>query len=223
MQETTQHPLFDFGPDPRIEPPVLPGGDSLAFLDKHLIPLLSEDLGENVFAKKAEAVLRDLWRRTHVYRPPADRERRGRRPVRVPALVAIARGLESKEHGRSGQPTQGDLERILEKRKPELDEDTRRKYARLYRLTMLTKEEALSEQEWGWLAKHAPDHVHRAFFIFKTIRDSAKQQGLSKGPNETGAISCYIKICKALQRLGRPFSAPSYVEVIHFDRGPHDK
>lgn len=223
MQEKSQKPKFDFGPDPRIEPPGLPGGNPSAFLEEHLVPLLSDDAGENVFAKKGEVILRDLWRRTHAYRPTGDQERRGRRPVRIPALKAIARGLEDKEHGRAGKPTQGDLERILAGRKPELDEDTRRKYARIYRLTELTKSEALSEKEWAWLAKYMPDHVHRCFFIFKTIRDAAKQRGFPETTNERTATACYVSICKALQRRGKPFTAPSYVEVIHFETGPPDK
>lgn len=221
MDRETQDPEFDFGPDPRIDPPPLPAGDPLAFLNTHLLPLLSDDSGEKVFVRKGAAILRDLWRSTHAHRPSEDRERRGRGSVKLSAFRALSSGLDNKEYGRSGKPTQGDLERILEKKVPDLDEDTRRKYAKLYRLTYLeSRYDSLTEQDWAWLAKRDRDFVHRAFFTLKFIRDSAIERGVLDSPNERAAILCYVALCNALQRLGKPFSAPSFVEIIDFSPGP---
>lgn len=220
MEDKIQNHETEFGPDTRIEPPALPATDVLSFFSENLIPLLREDSGEKAFVKNAEVILRELWRRTHRYRPSEDRERRGRRSAKVQALSAIAKGVRNKEHGRKGRPTQGDLERILEVHLPNLDEDTRRKYAKLYRLTHLP-DIFLTEQDWIWLAKHDPDYTHQSFFILKAIRDTAKQRGSPDNTIEQKAIIAYIKLCSALERMGTAFSAPSYTEVFHFD--PSDK
>ena len=215
---------FNFGPDPNIEPPELPHGDPTNFLDEKLIPLLTNELSERAFLEKGKEILKDLWRRTHIYRPDDDRERRGRKSSRLPALRAISMGLALREHGRLGQPTQADLKRILSARIPQLDEDTCDKYAKLYRLTILqVSYESLTKQDWAWLVKHDRDFVHRAFFTIKTIRDCAKQRGFPASDNERGAISTYLKICTALQGIGTSFRAPSYNEVITFTRPTSNK
>ena len=216
---------IDFGPEPVIDPPELPGSP-LAFLDTQLLPLLSDSSSEKVFAEKGVTLLRELWRMTHSLRPPEDREKRGRISVKLPAMTAIMRGLEKNEIGRSGKPTQGDLERILERRMPGLDEDTRRKYARLYRLTLLQLSEAHSVPEWEWLARQDPDYVHRVFFIFGIVRYSAKERagsGIGPTTKEEDSTRCYVRICEALIMLRKPFSAPGYIETIAFPSLYEDK
>jgi len=134
-------------------------------------------------------------------------------------MTAIMRGLEDNELGRSGKPTQGDLERILGRRIPRLDEDTRRKYARLYRLTILQLPEAHSIPQWEWIARQDPEYVHRAFFTFGIIRDSAKERagsGIGPTTKEEDAVRCYVRICKALISLNKPFSSTLYIETITF-------
>jgi hypothetical protein len=91
---------IDFGPEPVIDPPELQGGSSLAFLKIRLLPLLSGSSSEKFFIEKGEALLRELWRATHSLRPAEDRDTRGRQSVKIPAMKAIARGIEEKE--RSG-------------------------------------------------------------------------------------------------------------------------
>ena len=225
MRKKNEQPngCIEYGPDPVIDPPALPAGDPLGFLNTRLIPLLSDGSSEKAFIEKGEGILKDLWRRTHALRHVDDREKRGRGSVKVEALTAIGRGLVNKEHGRSGFPTQGDLERILGARMPYIDEDTRRKYAKLYRLTILSHPESLSKNEWAWLARHDPDHVHRAFFIFLCIRYSVMQRGGKQvTAKERESVECYVKICDGIQKLGKgqPFSAPFYVEKISFPLTP---
>lgn len=217
---------LDFGPDPVIDPPKLPRGGPLAFFEMRLLPLLSDSSSEKVFAEKGVSLLRELWRMTHSLRPPEDRETRGRRSVKLPAMTAIMRGLENNEIGRSGKPTQGDLERILERRMGNLDEDTRRKYGRLYRLTILQLPEVHSVSEWTWLALQDPDYVHRAFFTFGFVRESAKERfgiGIEPTIKEEDAVRCYVRICKALISIKKPFSAPQYIETITFPSTHKDK
>lgn len=233
---------LDFGPDPVIDPPELPRGGPLAFFKMRLLPLLSDSSSEKVFAEKGVSLLRELWRMTHSLRPPEDREKRGRPSVKLPAMQAICRGLENKEIGRSGRPTQGDLERILERWISGLDKetrerilgrgmstvdaDTRRKYARLYRLTHLELPEAHSVTQWARLAREDPDYVHRAFFTFGMVRYSAKERagsGIRPTTKEEDAIRCYVRICEALITLGKPFSAPGYIETIAFPSSYKDK
>lgn len=223
---------IDFGPEPVIDPPELTGSP-LAFLETQLLPLLSDSSSEKVFADKGVTILRKLWKMTHSLRPPEDREKRGRVSVKLPVMTAIMRGLEKNEIGRSGKPTQGDLERILERGSSGLDKETRarikdtiRKYARLYRLTILQLSEAHSVTQWARLAREAPDYVHRAFFTFGMVRYSAKERagsGIEPTTKEEDAVRCYVRICEALITLGKPFSAPGYIETIAFPSLYKDK
>jgi len=91
------------------------------------------------------------------------------------------------------------------------------KYAKLYRLESLEPYDAHTEGDWKWLAQHDADYVHRAFSESKLIRDSVKRRADGiVGDSERVFILRYIKICRALQKLGDTFSAPGYYMVFRF-------